>query len=419
MIPYDVTTQGRPRGLRGKFGRLMQTVIPDLDQRAYARARRADVRARRRSGLNRDIRERYPAKFSRRSRYDVEAESHVVVVPAEGRESGTWAVAAGNFYFEVAENLKSHIGADRVSVLHIAPDACCATWHRELFDHLMDSRATHFISHIEHDPGSINKGWTWDSLWQDLSPRWKGVFLGSTFDASFRFTSAKARVLAQTSTRFMAVDVGLPLNGTLVKNQFEVGPVIRPMSPATLQAIRHRLQDVRPTFDVSFVGALYPYRVELIKQLESMGISIAVNPHKDGPLVFQRSHEVQPSWLDFLAGLRLGRATINFSRSSAGPIQQLKWRVVEAGLAGTYLVTDDQDQTSQFWPEDQFSVFDSPSDLPMVLESLVSEPSKLSEATASFAERASFLSQHQYWGAIEHGLNIRGLPGVGVAPFVR
>ncbi len=419
MIRFDVTTQVRATGLRGRLGQLLQMLIPDLDRRAYARARRSDVRARAKSGLNQISKERYPATFSRRKIYESVGNTHVVVVPSEGNKSGTWNVAAGNFYFEVAGNLESHIGADSVSVLHIDPETSSSIWHRQLFDHLMDSKATHLISHIEHDPGSSTQAWTWDSFWNDLSPRWNGVLLGSTFDASYRFTSAKARVLGCTSPRFMAIDVGLPIAGTVKRNRFEVGPVNRPMSPATLQAIRHRLRNVKPAFDVAFVGALYPYRVELIKQLEALGISIAVNPHKaDFVNAAGEDGQAQPTWLDYLAGLRLGRVTVNFSRSSAGPIEQLKWRAVETGLAGTYFVTDDRNRTRLFWPEEHFATFNSLADLSQVLEETLSDPLALSESTSAFSDRAYDLAQNHYWGAVEHGLKVRGLPGVGVTAFV-
>jgi len=418
VIPFDVTTSVRPSGLRGKTGHLLQKLFPDVDRRAYARARKADMRARRKTGLNALSKRRYPAAFSRREIYDTDRETHVVVVPAEGINSGTWAVAAGNFYFEVAGNLESHIGSDRVSVLHVDPQEPCSTWHRELFDHLMDAKATHLIAHVEHDPGSSNQTWTWDSFWNDLSPRWGGVFLGSTFDASYRFTSAKARFLARISPRFMAIDVGLPIAGTLSRKRFEVGPVNRPMSPATLQAIRQRLTGVVPTVDVAFVGALYPYRIELIKQLEALGLSIAVNPHKENHYARGDSEGGgQPGWLDYLAGLRSGRITINFSRSSAGPVEQLKWRAIEAGLAGTYFVTDDQHRTRLFWPDDQFSTFSTIEDLSFVLEETLSDQRSLLDSTAAFSDRAYLLARNHYWGAVEDGLRKRGLPGLGVTPF--
>ena len=47
---FDITTQGDPAGLRGKVGRLLQRLIPDADQRAYARARVKDRRTRAASG---------------------------------------------------------------------------------------------------------------------------------------------------------------------------------------------------------------------------------------------------------------------------------------------------------------------------------------------------------------------------------
>ena len=114
-----------------------------------------------------------------------------------------------------------------------------------------------------------------------------------------------------------------------------------------------------------------------------------------------------------MAGLASSRATINFSQSAARPVEQLKTRVIEAGLAGTFLLTDDRDRTRLFWnPETEFGVFTGAADLPTVAHGFLSDPPRLETARTAFSTRARELARTGFWGAVEDGLSRRGLPGI-------
>jgi len=410
---FDVTTQVTPEGIRGRAGRLAQHLIPDLDQRTYARARKRDRRTRNASSDFQLLRSRAAQSWPAFG-----TEPTVVVVPPEGPESETWEPARWNIYFEASQRLRETPGGPTVLDFHVDPAESPGQWQARLVDFLRDSQATHVLTHIERDPVTEPTTWTWDSFWEWVHPHWQGVLLGGMFDSSYRFTEAKAKILASMSPRFALVDICIPMDSALVKGRPEVGPVNIPMSNRTLELVESHIADQGKEFDVSFMGVMYDYRVELVRKLQASGLSVAVNPHRsDGALDADATRQNQPSWLDYMRGLAASKATINFSRSNAGPFEQLKTRVVEVGLAGTYLLTDDHDRTRRFWDAGTFSEFNGLDDLVTVSERVLGDSAELASATESFSERARFLARHHYWGAIEATLRARGLPSLGIEPF--
>jgi len=205
----------------------------------------------------------------------------------------------------------------------------------------------------------------------------------------------------------------MPLDGLLVNGRSEVGPVNMPVSRLSLDLANTAIAPVNKEFDVSFIGALYPYRIDLIESLTARGINVAVNPHRsDVTTDFESSRANQPSWLDYMRGLASSHMTINFSQSSAGPFEQLKTRVLEATLAGTYLLTDDQDRTRLFFEPDHFSTFNSVDELPELIESLLSDREALDARARGAQERARKLAVTDFWVQIDHGLQTRGLPRI-------
>lgn len=407
----DVTA-GAPATARGRLGRAAQRFIPDLDQWAYFRARRADMRSRAASGEF-DQLTGIPASVGRSSvTRDLGRNPHVVVIPDEGREFTSWGPGHRNFYYEAAQNLGERTSDTQVSVFHVARGESPASWQRRLLDHLNDHGATHVLTHIESDPGTAAAAWTWDTGWSLLSERWDGVLLGGMFDSAYRHTLLKARLLARISPRFMLVDICMPMDGELVKGRTEVGPVNMPMSDESLALLDARLADVPVEHDLSFVGVLYPYRVELIDRLRAEGITVAVNPHRhDEARTRSETLANQPGWLEYMAGLAGSRATLNFSASAARPVEQLKTRVIEAGLAGTLLLTDDHERTRLFWTAGvQYGEFHGVDDLATVARTFLDSPARADAVRRSFAERARELARFGYWQAIDEGLVRRGLP---------
>ncbi len=342
--------------------------------------------------------------------------THVVVVPQEGKAFESFAPGTRNLYYEAAQSLREILGSDSVSVFHVAPGETPEGWHERLIDFVQSVGATHVMGHVESDPGQIDAPWTWDSLWSELSAVWDGVLLGVMFDSSYQWLSAQSRLLARISDRFLLVDICIPMGGRMVRGRPEVGPVNMPMSRESLTLVREHLAGVIPEFDVSFIGAMYPYRVELVEQLRSLGVSVAVNPHRaDNAEDFESSRREQPSWLDYMAGLASSRMTLNFSRSSAGRFEQLKTRVLEATLAGTMLLTDDRERTSRFFiPEVEYAYFRNVQELPSVITKFMSDPELITQISAAGFSKAINIAPEGFWLAIDAGLHRRELRPLGI-----
>ena len=338
---------------------------------------------------------------------------HIVVVPIEGPHFPDWRPGTRNFYYEAHQSARESLGDSAVSVLDVAPGEPHSTWIHRLEDLLHDVRATHVLTHIEHDPGSADT-WHWDVAWNRIAPRWDGVLMGVMFDSAFDLVTMKTRRLARMSPNFLAVDICMPIDGVLVRNRSEVGPVTMPVSRQSLKLVRERLAGQVLEHDVSFIGALYPYRIELIEQLRAQGVDVAVNPHRhDATHDFQSSRANQPEWLDYMAGLASSKVTVNFSRSSAGGFEQLKTRVIEATLAGTFLLTDDRERTSLFYtPDVEFGHFESVSQLPSVIGNWLEDDTARRSGAHMAQTKAETIATTDFWARVDDGLARRSLPKV-------
>lgn len=395
--------------LRWRLGHFAGRVFPSLHERAWAKSRDQQFKELLALGdYERRLGDFAPLMGSNSRK------AHVVVVPQEGPDFDSWAPGTRNFYFEAAQLLREELGDAAVSVFSVAPGVPSPEWHEDLIRHVTASGATHIITHIEADPGSSGSAWTWDALWAQLQPVWDGVLLGVMFDSAYWEIRALARRLAKMSDHFMVVDICMPMDGSMVKGRPEVGPVNMPVSHQSMGVIDAAIGQLPKVYDVSFIGALYPYRVEMLDALKARGLRVAVNPHRqDATKNFEESRTNQPSFIDYMAGLKQSELTINFSRSSAGPYEQLKTRVIESALAGCLLLTDDKDRTRLFFDEDlEFVRFNNPDELPDLVERLLADPVALRHGQSAAEATARNLAFTNFWTGIEEGLVRRGLPKI-------
>jgi hypothetical protein len=86
--------------------------------------------------------------------------------------------------------------------------------------------------------------------------------------------------------------------------------------------------------------------------------------------------------------------------------------VIEAGLAGTYLLTDDKDRTRLFFDEDEYSTFNTVEDLPDLIESLLRDRVDLDARARRAQVRARELAVSDFWTRIDAGLAQRDLPRI-------
>jgi hypothetical protein len=305
----------------------------------------------------------------------------------QGPSFETWKPEGGNFFYEVAQSAREYAGADKVSIFEVRAEELPADWHERLIRFLVSSQATHLMGQTECDP-TTSADQTWDVLWEQLAPRWDGVFLGVMFDSAFRMITLSARR--------------------------EVGPVNMPISNESLAALYAEIGAVEQIHDVSFIGALYPYRVEMIEALRAHGVDVAVNPHRaDTTRDFAESRTNQPTYVDYMRGLAQSKMTINFSVSSSLNGQQLKTRILEASSMGCLVLTDDVDRSDRFWiPGDEVGYFTDPSEVPALVESYLADPERLARAQAAGKARARSINVLSFWGGIDAGLAARGLPQI-------
>ena len=338
-----------------------------------------------------------------------------MVVPQEGPQFESWRPGTRNFYYEAYQTARELFGESSVSVLDVGPGEPSDVWQRRLRDHLHDTHATHIVTHIEHDPGSPEQ-WTWDTAWNSITPEWDGVLLGVMFDSAFSLVTMKSRRIARMSPNFVAVDICTSMDSVLIPGRSEVGPVTMPVSLQSSALVLERIKDVEPAHDVSFIGVMYPYRVELVQKLRAAGVDVAVNPHRsDSAEDPSSSREAQPDWLDYMAGLASSRMTINFSRFSVGDAEQLKTRVIEATLAGTFLLTDDKKSTRLFFaPEVEYGYFNGVDDLPQVIENWKARTLDLESGRRAAQLKAVEIGATDFWSRIGLGMTRRGLPGLSI-----
>jgi UDP-N-acetylglucosamine:LPS N-acetylglucosamine transferase len=75
------------------------------------------------------------------------------------------------------------------------------------------------------------------------------------------------------------------------------------------------------------------------------------------------------------------------------------------------LLTDDQDRTRLFFKTDEeYAYFNLLSDLPEVVQRLMKDPARLAKMQLQAKQRAREVADTSFWGGVEEGLRLRGLP---------
>lgn len=390
--------------LRARIGALASRLIPDLDERAWRRARRTQVAQLRSEGAG------VPEELWGSLRGPEAARGpHLVVVPMDGPSRESWAAAGGNFFYEIQQAAREFHPGLPVTIFAVEEGEPPSSWHPRLARLLVETGATHLAAQVEADPERAGT-WTWDVLWSDLARHWDGVLLGVVFDSAFRMITLQSRELARISASFVLVDICMPMDEVLSPGRPEVGPVNMPVSNQTLAVLDEQVAGLPRIYDVSFIGALYPYRVELIERIRELGVDVSVNPHRaDAAADFAASRANQPTYADYMQALAQSRMTINFSESSAGGAQQLKTRILEATAMGCLVLTDDRDRTERFWSTQDYGYFSDPQELPALIASWLTTSDALDEAAARSRLRAREINVSSFWGGVDEVLRERRL----------
>ena len=341
-----------------------------------------------------------------------ERDLHVIVIPHYGPDAPTWHVAGQNHFFEIYQSLQEILGPQRVTLLATDKSDPDFDYHARLLQLIIDTKATHVVGQIETDPNKSEQ-WSWDVPMTMLAENWGGVFIGVMWDWAYPWLSIRAKRLARINSRLLVAELCQPISGLTVKGRVEAGPMTMPLSRATTAAILDRISGAEKVFDLTFIGALYDYRVQLIEQLRADGVNVAVNPHRpDVTADYHESRANQPSYLDYIYGLAQSQITINFSQAAGGPGEQYKIRIQEAALAQCLCLTDDRDRTRHFFAQDQFGFFDEVRNLEQVVKAALANPEELKRRQVAAQVRAIELASTDFWGRIESALTARGLQGL-------
>lgn len=348
--------------------------------------------------------------FAAAPRIPSTAPAHLVLVAHDGPDTGLWAPALGNISFETYQSAVEILGHDRVTLAAVENGEPRESWIPQLLDLIRSSGATHVLGQIERDPNKTTD-WNWDVVAAILGKHWSGTFIAQTYDAGFEWLRMRGQRIAALAPRSLFVDLGETMNGYAVPNRVEVGPVTMPISRESLAIIDERVASTSKQYDVSFIGALYDYRVDLLRHLDETGFAVVVNPQAHAPDV-SRDAASRPTYLDYLAALAASELTINFARASSGPRWHYKTRIVEAAVAGCISLTDDVDRTDRFVPPDQYAHFASVEALADVVRERLADRTALRAAQARARTRGHELATLDYWGRIDDGLRRRELPAL-------
>ncbi len=334
---------------------------------------------------------------------------HLVVAAHHGPDAPNWHIAGGNIGFETYLSAVELLGEENVSLFGAGKDEPEIAWHSRLLELMAEKKATHLIGQIEIDPNQA-LNWSWDVLATVFNEYWDGVFIGLMYDSAFEWLRLKTKRVGKLYPRVLYVDICEPITGYVVPRRPEVGPVTMPMSQASVNRIDEYVSGLEKLHQVSFIGALYDYRVDLINALKSDGFDVVVNPHRpDTTVDYLESRTNQPTYLDYMAGLAQSELTINFSLASGGPHEQYKIRVQEASLVGTICLTDDRERTRLFFEPNEYRFFESISSIENVVESTLRDPCQLAQDQSSAKARAHVLAKTDFWGKINETLVVRRL----------
>lgn len=329
----------------------------------------------------------------------------MLIVPDRRPEPATWQPGSGNLFFEVHRSAVETFGESNV-VLADLPDA---DWHAALLHAIADSGATHVVAQIEADPDRPDD-WSWDVVVDALARTWDGVLVGVMYDSAYEWLRHRARRLGRMWSRFLIADLCVPMDGFVRPDRPEVGPMTMPFSQASLATVDAHVHGLPKEHEVTFVGTLYEYRVNLIDPILAAGIDVVINPHRPDAPTTTETPKPPASYLDYMRALAVSETTINFAEARGGPHEQYKIRVHEAALVGCLVLTDDRDRTRHFFGPDQFREFSGPDSMLAVLEDVLGDPAALRAAQQSARERARVLTGSDFWGRINDGCRRRGLP---------
>lgn len=392
--------------LRASVGAAASRVYPGLDEALWTAGRNREIRR---------ARAARPAVPPGRAPVDPPdgVISLLIVATGNGDTSDRWRPGAGNHFFEVAQSAIDLLGAQRVHVMHVAAGEDPLAWHQRVYARAREVSASHILGNVETDPFDMEQ-WSWDVFLDGLRHHWHGVFLGLMYDSANEWTTIRANRLVVRDDRTLLIALDRPLAGVLPGSLAHVGPVILPISQPSQALILDAVADQPKEFDVSFIGALYDYRVPVLDGMVAAGVPVTVNPQRpDVTRTYEESRSAQPDYLDYMRALARSHITLNLSRAHTEETQQLKTRILEGSFAGCVVATDDRDRSDHYFTAgEEFLRFSGVSGAAAVIRDVLADPDRLARIQAAATERARAIAGSVFWAAVDAGLRSSSLPAV-------
>ena len=337
--------------------------------------------------------------------------SLLIVVPSADHEEIPWAPAQGNYSFELFETARIFMGAENVRTIRIASDECTRNCHQRILEIAHDHRVTHILSRIDIEANG-GPHWSWDLFVRSLRKDPTLVYLPLTYDSAYPYVSMHLDRITRLHARSVPIVLDRPIEGVVRPPRPAAGPLFLPLSDISMTTIYEALEGVAAEYDITFIGNVsgYPYRSELLQDLETAGVDVHINPHG-------RSEGQLAGFVSYAEALRKSRITLNFTRCNGVPVTQLKTRMLEGALFGAIVAADSPLYARDYFEQgSEFIAYNSPQDLQQQIQSLLDDESNLQRMQESARMRADHLRVTNFWEKTNAALRRNQLPGLTQTP---
>jgi hypothetical protein len=312
----------------------------------------------------------------------------LLIAPFVSEKRQPWRIGGGNYFFEILESGRELSPEKSFQVYQVIENE--QYWKESVAQLVREVNPANILIQVESEPNGDSE-WTIDVLVAQLrNLGWKGRIVLLSYDSVFPLHLFRIDRVARSDSNCVVVTIDRSISGRYRGKSQNISQVFLPISLKSYEFLTFECRLVSKIYPVSFIGALYDYRISELDTLKSMGLDIQVNPHVIG--------ESEGSYLEYVRCLSESLLTINFSRAHVFDIPQLKTRMLEAGLFGCVVLTDEHSHASKYFQQGkEFLFFDSPIELERIYSNLNElDPSIQGIALAAQA-RAKSIMRESFW----------------------
>ena len=274
----------------------------------------------------------------------------LIVVPFERFHQASWRAGGGNYFYEIYESAVENLSISKIEYFIFTDGDSIYDGFRKLADLLVDGEFTHCFALTESDPNCATS-WNWDYFARILHRSWNGMFIGLATDSVYLLQQLRFSRFLNLYKKSIMIGIDVKPQDLYIPKYNYFGPVFLPISKKSIDWIDAELANCitpKAKFDIVFSGKIYPYRVDALKQVSRLNLNVSINPHLnvDG-------NQSQPTYVQYIKSLRLGRFALNLARAGGTNKMQLKSRVLEAALFGVPVLSDESELSSLYFDLNQ------------------------------------------------------------------